>query len=105
MILTLQMFCGLQYLHSLSLIHRDIKPENLLVEYDDGGKPSVCITDFGLATFEKRRTGRQPNVAGESFLSAVNRSFSEALKKTSRHAEGTRQETDGKRIVTMTEKD
>ena len=74
MILFLQMFSGLRYLHECcALIHRDLKPENLLVDTHTG-QPNVCITDFGLSVFEKKKTG-QMTKASQSFLEEVNLNF------------------------------
>uniref|UniRef100_A0AC34REM7 Protein kinase domain-containing protein n=1 Tax=Panagrolaimus sp. JU765 TaxID=591449 RepID=A0AC34REM7_9BILA len=42
---TYQIFSGLEFLHSHSIIHRDIKPENILVNKSQ----NVKIADFGLA--------------------------------------------------------
>lgn len=44
-----QATCGLNHLHSLSIVHRDIKPQNLLVSFPDArGRVMVKISDFGL---------------------------------------------------------
>lgn len=40
-----QIFCGLKYIHSASVLHRDLKPGNLLVNADC----ELKIADFGLA--------------------------------------------------------
>uniref|UniRef100_A0A915CUJ1 cyclin-dependent kinase n=1 Tax=Ditylenchus dipsaci TaxID=166011 RepID=A0A915CUJ1_9BILA len=40
-----QIFAGIDFLHSNSVIHRDLKPQNILVNRDQ----SVKIADFGLA--------------------------------------------------------
>ena len=86
------MFSGLRYLHECcALIHRDLKPENLLVDTHTG-QPNVCITDFGLSVFEKKKTG-QANTARESFLEAVNRNFTNLQPNKpgrKRHAAGDR---------------
>lgn len=42
----LQLFKGLDFIHSKNIVHRDIKESNMLVF--DGGK-RVAITDFGSA--------------------------------------------------------
>eukprot|EP01012_Entosiphon_sulcatum_P020305 TRINITY_DN25284_c0_g1_i1.p1 TRINITY_DN25284_c0_g1~~TRINITY_DN25284_c0_g1_i1.p1 ORF type:complete len:560 (+),score=72.29 TRINITY_DN25284_c0_g1_i1:47-1726(+) len=44
--LTVQLFAGLDYLHSANICHRDLKPENVLV-YARG--THLKIADFGLA--------------------------------------------------------
>ena len=68
------MFSGLRYLHECcALIHRDLKPENLLVDCHTG-QPNVCITDFGLSVFEKKKTNQQKS-ACTSFLDEVNKNF------------------------------
>jgi len=40
-----QMFRGLKYIHSASVLHRDLKPSNLLVN----ANCDLSICDFGLA--------------------------------------------------------
>ena len=94
------MFSGLKYLHECcALIHRDLKPENLLVDTHTG-KPNVCITDFGLSVFERKKTGK-PNSASASFLEEVNRNFNNSLQQNRqdrrRHAAGDRVKEDGDR--------
>jgi len=41
-----EMFCGLEHLHTRSVVHRDIKPANFLCDGDDF---TVKLCDFGLA--------------------------------------------------------
>lgn len=45
LVLTYNMLCSLNYVHSAGLLHRDIKTDNILV--DD--KCSTKICDFGLS--------------------------------------------------------
>jgi serine/threonine protein kinase len=37
-------------------VHRDLKPENVLLSFDEAGRPSPVITDFGLAKNQMGRT-------------------------------------------------
>lgn len=43
-----QMLCGLQYMHSRSVVHRDLKPQNVLLSLNK----DVKLADFGLARVE-----------------------------------------------------
>uniref|UniRef100_A0A8B9G8R1 Protein kinase domain-containing protein n=1 Tax=Amazona collaria TaxID=241587 RepID=A0A8B9G8R1_9PSIT len=44
---------GVKYLHTLGITHRDLKPENLLY-YHPGTDSKIMITDFGLASAQKK---------------------------------------------------
>ncbi|XP_061207305.1 serine/threonine-protein kinase H1-like isoform X2 [Neopsephotus bourkii] len=44
---------GVKYLHMLGITHRDLKPENLLY-YHPGTDSKIMITDFGLASAQKK---------------------------------------------------
>jgi DNA helicase-2/ATP-dependent DNA helicase PcrA len=43
---------ALDYAHGIGVLHRDLKPENILIT-ETGSRPTVKITDFGLARFIK----------------------------------------------------
>lgn len=51
---------GLRHIHSLGILHLDLKPANILVT----GIGSLQISDFGLSTFENRKsaTCRTPTI-------------------------------------------
>lgn len=69
--LSIEIFSGLEYLHSLDIIHRDLKPDNVLVD----GNGVVKISDFGLArckyksylSSKKLDVGTVPYMAPECF--------------------------------------
>lgn len=43
--ISLQILCGISFLHSHNLVHRDIKPGNILIN----SKGQVKVTDFGIS--------------------------------------------------------
>ena len=45
----LQMFIGLEYMHSKNIIHRDIKPANILWFVSSDNKAAAKLCDFGLS--------------------------------------------------------
>lgn len=57
----LQALRSLEYLRGHKLLHLDIKPHNLLLR-EEGGRQSLALIDFGLATFRPPdRPGGTPN--------------------------------------------
>jgi len=47
---------GIDAVHAAGIIHRDLKPGNiLLARGEDGRKPSVKITDFGISSLQPER--------------------------------------------------
>ncbi|MBI4584778.1 MAG: protein kinase [Planctomycetes bacterium] len=54
--LAVRVLYGLQAAHAQGVIHRDLKPANLMVE-NQGGKETVRILDFGIATAIQARSG------------------------------------------------
>lgn len=44
---------GIDAIHAAGIVHRDLKPGNILLSRgDDGRKPNVKITDFGISTLQ-----------------------------------------------------
>ncbi|MBS2016998.1 MAG: protein kinase [Deltaproteobacteria bacterium] len=44
---------GLDAIHAAGIVHRDLKPGNILLSRgDDGRRPNVKITDFGISTLQ-----------------------------------------------------
>ena len=62
LLIVLNVLSGLQTAHAAGIIHRDLKPANIMVQ-NQGGKDTVRILDFGIAT--AIQTGeRQKGFAG-----------------------------------------
>ncbi|CAK0874891.1 unnamed protein product, partial [Prorocentrum cordatum] len=55
-----QVLQALAHCHSRGVVHRDIKPENIMLEGPlvPGGRPTVKLIDFGLASRGRARGGR-----------------------------------------------
>ena len=45
LVLTYNILCAMQYIHSANIMHRDLKPSNLMVDEHC----SVIVCDFGMA--------------------------------------------------------
>ena len=75
----MQLFSGLAYLHRQCVIHRDVKPENLLIEESLDEPPKLCIGDFGLACFERRRDTGRPKPPSARFIEKFAKSYSRAM--------------------------
>ncbi|KAF7957606.1 hypothetical protein EAE96_003180 [Botrytis aclada] len=56
-LITRQIALALEYLHSKGIAHRDVKMENILITNTDIGS-RVILTDFGLANYTDKTTGR-----------------------------------------------
>ncbi|TEY77228.1 hypothetical protein BOTCAL_0057g00180 [Botryotinia calthae] len=56
-LITRQIALALEYLHSKGIAHRDVKMENILITNTDIGS-RVILTDFGLANYTEKTTGR-----------------------------------------------
>lgn len=57
-----QMFLGLEYIHSKNIIHRDIKPGNLLWFVDNDNNTTIKFCDFGMAKSYIKSNDNSPNV-------------------------------------------
>ncbi len=57
----LPVLAAMEVAHRNKVIHRDIKPDNILV-LDDGVRPVLKVTDFGLARNERLSTMTMPGV-------------------------------------------
>lgn len=42
---------ALEYCHCSNIMHRDIKPDNILFRKDIISEKTICLADFGLATY------------------------------------------------------
>ncbi|KAB8299933.1 hypothetical protein EYC80_000175 [Monilinia laxa] len=62
-LITRQIALALEYLHSKGIAHRDIKMENILMTNTDVGS-RVILTDFGLANYTDKTTGRLFSAVG-----------------------------------------
>ena len=72
LLLVLNVLRALQTAHALGIVHRDLKPANIMVE-DQGGKETVRVLDFGIATAvatkgQKGLVGSPPYMPPEQFL-------------------------------------
>jgi len=76
LVLTYNILCAMQFIHSANIMHRDLKPSNLMVDEHC----SVIICDFGMArsiehdvvksklgTLGKRKLTHQPSGESEAF--------------------------------------
>lgn len=57
-----QMFLGIEYMHSQGVIHRDIKPANLLWFVTSDNKAAIKLCDFGLAKVHTPQGPMTPRV-------------------------------------------
>ncbi|KAF7955309.1 uncharacterized protein EAE97_000568 [Botrytis byssoidea] len=83
-LITRQIALALEYLHSKGIAHRDVKMENVLITNTDIGS-RVILTDFGLANYTDKTTGRlfssvgtEGYVAPEIIGSDVSRGYTTA---------------------------
>ncbi|TGO31008.1 hypothetical protein BPAE_0002g01010 [Botrytis paeoniae] len=83
-LITRQIALALEYLHSKGIAHRDVKMENILITNTDIGS-RVILTDFGLANYMDKTTGRlfssvgtNGYVAPEIMGSDINRGYTTA---------------------------
>ncbi|QSZ30898.1 hypothetical protein DSL72_000456 [Monilinia vaccinii-corymbosi] len=83
-LITRQIALALEYLHSKGIAHRDVKMENILMTNTDIGS-RVILTDFGLANYTDKTTGRlfsavgtEGYVAPEIVGSGVSRGYTTA---------------------------
>jgi len=51
----INIFKGIQFLHTKSVIHCDIKPENIFLNMTPANAPVIVIGDLGLAVSERRQ--------------------------------------------------
>ncbi|MFN7843511.1 MAG: protein kinase domain-containing protein, partial [Pirellula sp.] len=73
-----QLLEGLAAAHEAGIIHRDIKPSNLLVE--NGAKPILKITDFGLArTVDDAKLTQTGFVAGTPLYMSPEQALGKAI--------------------------
>lgn len=45
----LDIFCGLEFMHSKKVAHCDMKPANVLVDQDRSGRLLCALADFGIS--------------------------------------------------------
>lgn len=78
LLIVLNVLRGLQTAHAEGIIHRDLKPANIMVQ-SQGGKDTVRILDFGIATAVQSGGERPKGFAGSPHYMPPEQFMGEAL--------------------------